>query len=114
MKPFAFTEYCSLQKNSFCVISDSGTIFEESSILKFPAISIRCSHERQEAIDAGSVILSDVDDKKIINKIKIATKEIKYFDNTEDYFNKDISSKIIKIISGYIDYINKKTWFKNF
>ena len=113
IKPFNFTDYCNLQKNSFCTISDSGTIFEESSILNFPAITIRCAHERQEGIDSGSVILSDVNDKQIINKIKIATQNCNFENKTEDYFNTNVSSNIVKIVSGYIEYINSKTWYKN-
>lgn len=112
-KPFNFSDYCNLQKNSYCTISDSGTIFEESSILKFPAITIRASHERQEGIDSGSVIISDSNDKNFINKIELSIKEIDKKSETEDYKNDNVSSKIVKIISGYINFVNKKTYYKN-
>lgn len=110
-KPFRFTDYCNLQKNAYCTLSDSGTIFEEASILNFPAITFRDSHERPEGIDSGCVVVSTYDDQNILNKIEMTVNETK-LSKTEDYFNLDVSSKVIKTISGYITQINKKIYYK--
>ncbi len=112
LKPFSFSDYCNLQINSYCCISDSGTIFEESSILNFPAASLRNSHERQEAIDSGAVIMFDENVKNISNLIKLAVENNNIINFTDDYKNENVSSKIIKIIYGYISSTNSKVWFK--
>ena len=112
LKPFSFTDYCKLQKNSKCCISDSGTIFEEASILQFPAITLRDAHERQEGIDSGSVLLSNYKVKNLHNHIKIAIKNFNNQISTEDYSKADVSSKIVKIVQGYIPFIYEKVWNK--
>ena len=73
MKPLGFNDYIKLQKDSFCTISDSGTISEEASLLNFPAITIRETHERPEAMDEGTIIMSGLDKKNIVNSIKVVT-----------------------------------------
>jgi UDP-N-acetylglucosamine 2-epimerase (non-hydrolysing) len=113
LKPFGFFDYCKLQQNSYSVISDSGTIFEESSILNFPAVTIRESHERMEGAEGGVVTISADTGQEIINSIKISRK-IK--DNTNlkvnDYHATNVSEKIINIIQSYIPIINQKVWKK--
>jgi len=114
-KPFGFFDYCNLQINSYCTISDSGTIFEESSILKFPAVTIRAAHERPEGIEGGSVIVSSDMNKNILNTIKIARdlkKENNNFGHVNDYYLSNFSKKMINIIESYISIINKKIWYK--
>jgi len=99
--------------NSFCVISDSGTISEESSILKFPAITIRQSHERPEAMDEGTIIMTGFNKQNIIDSIKIVTSEDASQINTAlDYRPENISEKVVRIIFSYIDYINRNVWKK--
>ena len=114
-KPFGFFDYCYLQMNSFCTISDSGTIFEESSILKFPAITIRASHERPEGIEGGTTVVSSDENKDILNSIKIA-KSLRQndvnFGYVADYNEKNVSKKMVNLIESYISIINKKVWFK--
>ena len=112
-RPFGFFDYCKLQINSFCTISDSGTIFEESSILNFPAITIRPSHERPEGIDGGAVVISSADNIDIINTINIARK-IKFETEMKvsDYEKTNVAKKMVNLIESYISIINKKIWFK--
>ena len=114
MKPFGFFDYCKLQKNSFCTISDSGTIFEESAILNFPAVTIRNSHERPEGIEGGAVVVCSELKQDINNSISISRKLLENSDNIiQDYNKTNIASKVVKVIESYISIINKKIWFKN-
>ena len=101
LKPFSFTDYNFLQMNSACVISDSGTISEESSILKFPAITIRNSMERPEAIDAGTIILSGFDPDIVLDSIKVAIEEgAKYTKICPEYEIDNCSMRVLKLILG--------------
>lgn len=101
LKPFSFTDYNFLQMNSACVISDSGTISEESAILKFPAITIRNSMERPEAIDAGTIILSGFDPDIVLDSIKVATEEgAKYSKICPEYEIDNCSMRVLKLILG--------------
>ena len=115
-KPLGFHEYNNLQMNAFCVISDSGTITEESSILKFPAIMIRQAHERPEGMDNGTLIMSGLEHERIKESINIVTQQ---YENgvipkiVEDYNVDNVSQKVIKIILSYIDYINRTVWRKD-
>jgi UDP-N-acetylglucosamine 2-epimerase (non-hydrolysing) len=116
LKPFGFFDYIKLQLESLCVISDSGTITEESSILNFPAITIRNTHERPEGMDAGTLIMSGLKSDRVLNAIEITinkdqTKEDNLF--IPDYMEgKNVSSKILKSTLSYIDYINRTVWSK--
>lgn len=115
-KPYSFTEYIKLQTNAFCVVSDSGTITEESSILGFPAITIRQTHERPEGMDAGTLIMSDLNEKRILKAIDVVTKQ-KYFQKwtpeiVSDYNHDSVSKKVVRIILSYTDYINRTVWYK--
>ena len=116
MKPLGFFDYIKLQTSAFCVISDSGTITEESSILKFPAIMIRQSHERPEGMDEGTLIMSGLNKKRIIESIDISTKlyrEGKMPNIIDDYNVDNVSQKVVKIIFSYIDYVNRNIWTKD-
>lgn len=103
LKPFGFFDYVKLQKNSICVISDSGTINEESSMLGFPAITVRNSMERPEGLDYGSIILTGLDKNNIINSIKLLISEsLNNFKSeyTEDYKVLNTSLRVVKLIQG--------------
>jgi UDP-N-acetylglucosamine 2-epimerase len=116
MKPFGFLDYIKLQKNAFCVISDSGTITEESSILKFPAITIRQAHERPEGMDEGTLIMTGLDADRIIQSIDIVTQQTRNNRNAvhlvSDYDVDNVSTKVLRIILSYTDYINRTVWKK--
>ena len=117
MKPMGFFDYISLQENACCVISDSGTITEESSILNFPAIMIRMAHERPEGMDEGTVIMSGIEQERVIESIGIAIAQFKKNPNSikiiDDYNVDNVSIKVVRIILSYIDYINRTVWKKD-
>ena len=116
LKPLGFFDYINLQLNSKCVISDSGTISEESSILEFPAIMIRAAHERPESMDEGTLIMSGLKKERILESISTVV-----IQNNEglkpklisDYNIDNVSLKVTRIILSYIDYINRTVWKKD-
>jgi len=114
MEPMGFFDYVNLQKNAYCVLSDSGTIPEESSILNFPGVSMRNSTERPEALDAGSIVLGGVNERDMINSIELAVSS--YKENKEnpvkDYRDINVSEKVVKIIQSYYNIINERVWKK--
>lgn len=114
IEPLGFFDYIKIQKNAYCVLSDSGTISEEATILNFPAVSVRTSSERPEALDAGSIVLGGIDQDNMINAIEIAVKtHVNGMNNpVKDYQDLNVSSKIIRIIQSYLDIVNKRTWKK--
>ena len=111
MKPFGFCDYNKLQKHAFCVVSDSGTITEESSILHVPAITVRNAHERPEGMDVGTVIMSGTDPKDIVDSIKVAT-STKLAPIIPDYNVENVSEHILKIIMSYTHYVDRFVWRK--
>ena len=113
MKPLGFFDYIKLQKNAFCVISDSGTITEESSILGFPAITIRQAHERPEGMDEGTLIMSGLRPEHVLNAIATVTEQFSAsgpMHIVRDYDVDNVSRKVVRIILSYIDYINHTVW----
>lgn len=114
-KPLGFFDYNNLQKNAFCVVSDSGTIPEESSYLKFPAVSIRTSTERPEAMENGNFIIGSLSSKEVLQAVDLAVSMYannETIDSVEAYSNTNVSSKVIKIIQSYVGIINKMVWRK--
>lgn len=116
MKPFGFLDYIKLQQNAFCVISDSGTITEEASILNIPAITIRQAHERPEGMDEGVLVMSGLKKERILESINVVVsqhKENKTKSNiVKDYDVDNVSKKVLRIILSYTDYINRTVWKK--
>lgn len=110
MKPLGFNDYNKLQQNAFCVISDSGTITEESSLLGFPAITIRQAHERPEGMDEGTLIMSGVEEQGILDAIKVVTDQNVRMNQVADYQAPHLASKVVRIILSYTDYINRTVW----
>jgi UDP-N-acetylglucosamine 2-epimerase (non-hydrolysing) len=116
LKPLGFFDYVNLQQNAKCVISDSGTISEESSILGFPSIMIRAAHERPEGMDEGAVIMSGLNKERILESLQmvISQNENGVAPNIVTDYNVDnVSMKVSRIILSYIDYINRTVWKKN-
>lgn len=115
LKPFGFFDYNKLQKNAFCVLSDSGTLSEESAMLKFNGVLIRTSTERPEALDAGSVIVGGITTESIEQAIEVSTsmeKNNEPFVLANDYQDLNVSIKVVKIIQSYTDIVNRTTWRK--
>lgn len=114
MKPMGFFDYIHLQKNAFCAISDSGTITEESSILSFPAITIRQAHERPEGMDEGTLIMAGLKSTDILSAVDIVTGQWQQNNQVtkivKDYEVDNVSQKVVRIIVSYIDYINRAVW----
>lgn len=110
LKPFGFFDYNKLQKESFCAISDSGTISEESAMLGFPAVTIRQSIERPEALDAGSIVLSGLDFNILISAVDLVIKEGELYLNREvpaEYTVENTSLRVLKLILGTAKLTNK-------
>lgn len=114
LEPLGFFDYVNLQKHSYCVLSDSGTVPEESDILNFPGISLRTSTERPEALDAGSIVLGGINERDILNSIELAvnSKEERTDNLVRDYKDTNVSLKVIKIIQSYYNIVNSRTWKK--
>ncbi|PTH59461.1 non-hydrolyzing UDP-N-acetylglucosamine 2-epimerase [Staphylococcus agnetis] len=115
LKPFGFFDYNALQKNAFVVLSDSGTLSEESSMLKFPGVLIRTSTERPEVLDKGTVIIGGITYENLVQSVEMARA---MQNNNEpmidaiDYKDTNVSIKVVKIIQSYKDIINRNTWRK--
>lgn len=115
LKPFGFMDYNQLQMNSYCVLSDSGTLSEESAMLGFPAVLIRTSTERPEVLDKGSIVIGGITEKDICQAMDMA---VSMFENkepyvmAEDYADTNVSLKVVKIIQSYAKIVNITTWRK--
>jgi len=113
MPPLGFFDYNHLQMNSYCAISDSGGITEDSSILGFPAITVRQAHERPEGMDEGCLVMSGLNPGRILESIELATLQFKEFGPSkllDDYNVDQLSWKVAKIIFSYVDFVNRKVW----
>jgi UDP-N-acetylglucosamine 2-epimerase (non-hydrolysing) len=115
LKPFGFFDYNKLQKNAYCVLSDSGTLSEESSIVGFPGVLIRTSTERPEVIDKGGIIVGGITEQTIVQSLNMA---VEMHENGEesvqatDYLDTNVSVKVCKAIQSYTDIVNRTVWRK--
>lgn len=115
LQPFGFADYNHLQQNSFCVVSDSGTIAEEASYFKFPAVSLRTSTERPEALDKGNIVIGSITTEYVLQAVDIAIEINSQGDLGEDvpgYTSRNVSMKVIKLIQSYTGIINRVVWRK--
>lgn len=114
MKPMGLNDYVKLQMNAFCVLTDSGTISEESSMLNFPGLNLRETHERAEAMDEGSVIMTGLNPERVLQAIEIVKDQTRgdkrEFRIPEDYSYTNVSKKVLRIILSYTDYVKRKVW----
>jgi UDP-N-acetylglucosamine 2-epimerase (non-hydrolysing) len=116
MPPMGFFDYVALQKDALCAVSDSGTITEESSILSFPAITVRQAHERPEGMDEGAVVMSGLKSRRILQAVEMTLAQFKSFGPCrlpDDYNVAQVSWKVAKIILSYTDYVNRRVWMRS-
>lgn len=117
LKPLGFVDYVHLQQHAFCVVSDSGTISEEASILNFPAINLREAHERPEGMEEAVVIMTGLSEKRVLESIPVAISmsrgDERSIEMVSDYYAPGVSDKVVKIILGYTDFIKRRVWYQN-
>lgn len=110
MPPFTFSDYSQLMRHAYCVVSDSGTMPEEAAISKFPAVCIRTSTERPEALDQGSFIIGGIDCESLLQSVEMAVNMKRSEDEVPDYKSANVSDKVIKIIQSYTRIVDRKVW----
>ena len=117
LKPFGFCDYIRLQMEALCVLSDSGTITEESSLLKLPAITLRNVHERPEGVDVGTLIMSGLNKDRVLDAVRVViaqhNKIQPIFQPVQDYEAGLVSKKLLRIVMSYVDYVNQTVWREN-
>ena len=116
LKPFGFCDYIKLQMEALCVVSDSGTISEEGSLLNLPAITIRNAHERPEGMDVGTLIMSGLKKEHVLDAVKVIisqhNKHERVMKRVEDYEGGPVSKQILRVVMSYVDYVNRTVWSK--
>jgi UDP-N-acetylglucosamine 2-epimerase (non-hydrolysing) len=114
IKPLGFFDYVQLQTKAYVTLSDSGSISEESAIMRFPAVSVRTSSERPEAIDFGSIVLGNIDEDSMVQSVEIAVKTFSedHLEIPNEYQTENVSTRILKVIQGYTSVVNRETWRK--
>ncbi len=116
LKPFGFCDYIKLQMEALCVVSDSGTITEEGSLLNLPAVTIRNAHERPEGMDVGTLIMSGLKKERVLDAVKVIIaqhdKTKRVMRRVEDYEAGAVSKQMLRIVMSYVDYVDRTVWSK--
>ncbi|MDY7565980.1 UDP-N-acetylglucosamine 2-epimerase (non-hydrolyzing) [Pseudomonas sp. RTC3] len=116
VKPFGLLDYIKLQMGSFCVLSDSGTITEEASLLNLPAVTIRNAHERPEGMDEGTLIMCGLKSERVLDAVRVVTsqhnREARVIPVVKDYLGGPVSKQVVRVVHSYTDYINRTVWSK--
>jgi UDP-N-acetyl-L-fucosamine synthase len=116
LKPFGFCDYIKLQMESLCVVSDSGTISEEGSLLNLPAVTIRNAHERPEGMDVGTLIMCGLKKDRVLDAVRVIIaqhdKTKRVMDRVEDYEGGPVSKQMLRVVMSYTDYVNRTVWMK--
>jgi UDP-N-acetylglucosamine 2-epimerase len=116
LKPFGFFDYVKLQMEAYCILSDSGTIAEEASLLNLPAVTIRNTHERPEGMDEGTLVMSGMKAERVLDAVRVTTlhhgKTDRTFKVVPDYEGGMVSQKVLRIVLSYVDYVNRVVWSK--
>ena len=114
LKPFGFCDYIKLQMGALCVVSDSGTISEEGSLLNLPAITIRNAHERPEGMDAGTFIMSGLEKERVLDAVRVIIAQHNRTERVmlpvEDYEAGSVSKQLLRVVLSYVDYVNRTVW----
>lgn len=114
LPPFGFTDYVKLQLESWCVLSDSGTITEEASLLNLPAVMLRDAHERPEGMDAGTLIMSGLGCEQVLDAVRVITaqhdRNRREMPVVSDYASTTVSKQVVRVVLSYIDYVNRTVW----
>ncbi len=114
LKPFGFCDYVKLQMEALCVLSDSGTITEEGSLLNLPAITIRNAHERPEGMDVGTLIMSGLKKERVLDAVRVIIaqhdKTRRVMQPVQDYEAGAVSKQLLRIVLSYVDYVNRTVW----
>ncbi|MGA4472128.1 non-hydrolyzing UDP-N-acetylglucosamine 2-epimerase [Ectopseudomonas chengduensis] len=116
-KPFGLLDYIKLQMNAFCVLSDSGTITEEASLLNLPAVTLRNAHERPEGMDQGTLIMSGLKRDSVLAAVKVITSQHRASERmiplVPDYEGGPVSLQVVRVVLSYTDYVNRTVWCKD-
>ncbi len=117
VKPYGLLDYIKLQMSAYCVLSDSGTITEEASLLNLPAITIRNAHERPEGMDEGTLIMSGFRTERVLDAVRVITSQHSRSQRTipivKDYQGGPVSKQVVRVVLSYTDYINRTVWSKS-
>ena len=117
VKPFGFCDYIKLQTHAFCVLSDSGTISEEASLLGLPAVTIRNVHERPEGMDVGTLVMSGLKKARVLEAVNLVVSQRsgsgRVAPVVEDYAGGQVSAQVLRVVMSYVEYINRTVWSKS-
>ena len=117
LKPFGFCDYIKLQMEALCVVSDSGTITEEASLLNLPAVTLRNAHERPEGMDVGTLIMCGLKKERVLDAVRVILsqhdKGMRVMQPVQDYEAGPVSKQVLRVVLSYVDYVNRTVWSKH-